>query len=602
MLHTLFASRAPEGWKHASRTLLLRGFYRAAVVIVLSAGSNPALAGDSLMQAMTSAYANHPALDAERARLRATDEGVAQAKSGWRPRIEGRAGYTLERTRTSPDVGADADNRNMGYGLTVSQTLFDGFRTSSAVSEAEARVREGRAVLRAREAEVLLQAVTAYMDVVRDRQLVRLNRNNVAVLARELNAALERRRVKEVTVTDVAQARARHARAMSALDEARGNLKASRAEYERVVGHQPRGVRMPPIKLRLVPRSLEDAIAFALRGSPRIHRALYREAAARHQVARVNGELLPQVRLEARYSQQYDSVGTVSRTEEATVGGRVTIPIYSGGETRARIRSAKHRHVGRIQEIADARRTVRSRVTAAWSRMMARKARIASDRVQVKASETALQGVREEQRVGARTLLDVLNAEQEVLEAKASLVRTERDMVVAQHSLLSEMGRLDADLLSLPTAIYDADVHYREAKGKWLTTAIAQPLPKIGKDAAVSKARQAWKLKPAIEPEPAAPPYRPQSVTTLRGAKQPPARAAGEPLRIRVFPGSRGSNTPVSRDPASGATLRPKLKSSGRTSSASTSGAAATAKSQTDAAPASRSMVFPGDGLRTSTY
>lgn len=475
-----------------------------------------AVAGESLTQALTSAYDQSPRLDAERARLRATDEGVSQARSGWRPNISADAGYGYSQSNTKPASSASGTTKPTSYGVTVQQPLFDGFQTRYRVRGAEARVRAARAQLRALEAEVLLAAVTSYMDVVRDQSLVNLNERNVRVLRGELTAANERRRLREVTLTDVAQARARLARGQSALDEARAALRTSQAEYRRVVGHAPKGVRMPPMRLKLVPRDVEAAVHFALREAPRVHLALYQEQAARHDVDRVSGELLPRVQLEARYEEDLDPTNEFSKRQAASVFGRVTVPLYSGGETRSRVRIAKHQHVGRLQEVEAARREVRSRVTAAWSQLRAGQARIRSDQVQVKASRTALDGVRAEQRVGQRSLLDVLNAEQELLEANAALYRTKRNKVVAQFRLLAEIGRLDAELLRLPTAIYDPKAHYEEAKGKWLTTSITQPDPPSQAEVAEGRARAAWKLRPQVEPtsEPQAPPLR-EGVTLL---------------------------------------------------------------------------------------
>ncbi|MEO1266088.1 MAG: TolC family protein, partial [Pseudomonadota bacterium] len=243
--------------KHRSdRTALTRWALAAAAAVFACAQAGAAQA-ESLHQALTSAYESNPTLDAQRARVRATDETVSRARSGWRPRVTGRASYGYEHLKTRPDQTGTGGSKEYGYGVNLTQPLFDGFRTRNAVGQAEARVREGRARLRGAEAAILLDAATAYMNVVRDQMLVRLNEANVRVLTGELRAARARRAVREVTRTDVAQAEARRARALSALDEARASLKASRADYRRVVGHDAQGLRKPPMKLKRARHELE---------------------------------------------------------------------------------------------------------------------------------------------------------------------------------------------------------------------------------------------------------------------------------------------------------------------------------------------------------
>ena len=537
---------APVGW----------AFLLAAQLGCLGIfGTTQPATAESLTQALTAAYESSPELEGQRARQRATDEQVPRAKSGWRPVIQGEASYGREKLASKPGSLSDGTRNPQNYGVTLTQPVFDGFRTRNGVASAEARVRAGRATLRANEASVLLQAATAYMNVVRDKTLVTINERNVHALSQELRAARERRAVREVTRTDVAQAEARRARALSALDDARADLKSSRADYRRVVGHEPQRLRMPPLRLRLIPRHLEGALQYAQKESPLVLAALYQEQAARHEVDRIWGELLPQVRVEASYLHERDPGAGFDHQNTASVVGRVTIPFYSGGETRSRVREAKHQHVGRLQDIERARREVEARVTAAWSRLMAERSRIKSDKVQVRAQQTALQGVRAEQEAGQRTLLDVLDAEQELLEAEAALVRSKRNAVVAQYTLLAEMGRLEAEILSLPTAIYDAEIHYEEARGKWFTVSIAQPDPEPVHISEKRDRRNAWQLRPAVAPTEGLAPVdlkpglAPQPQATLRtnGLDEP-----GLPRFEPVFPGDSGS--------AKGLETRPRLR------------------------------------------
>jgi outer membrane protein len=437
--------------------------------------SAPAMA-ETLDQALTAAYKTNPRLDAERARLRATDEEVARANSGYRPIIEGTADVGYQRRETKPVSPGDGEAHPKGYALNVIQPIFQGFRTLNAVREAEAVVRAGRESLRITEQEVLLEAVAAYMNVVRDQAIVRLREGNVEVLSRELQATQDRFAVGEVTRTDVAQAQARRALAVSQLDGARADLKTSRADYERVVGHPPSQLTEPGVPERFIPKSLEEALAVSERENPNIAAALYVEQAARHSVDRIRGELLPEITVAANYSKRFDPSTTSDELEATEVTGRLTVPIYQGGEVHARVRQAKHAHIRRLQEIEQVRTqalfgrpvgVADISVVAGWSGLQAARARLQSDLVQVEANRTALAGVREEERVGQRTLLDVLNAQQELLNSEVAIEATRRDLVVNAYGVIAAVGRLNGQELRLGSEIYDPEVHYREVRRAW---------------------------------------------------------------------------------------------------------------------------------------
>jgi outer membrane protein len=440
----------------------------ALLAALLAAGPwAPEAAAETLRQAMAAAYRNNPRLDAERARLRATDEEVPRARSGYRPQVLGSADMGRQHIETAPKTSSNGEANPWGYSLTVTQQVFSGFRTMHAVSEAEAQVRAGREQLRTVEQQILLESVTAYADVVRDQALLRLRENNVNVLTRELVAMEARRAEREVTRTDVAQTKARRARSLSQLDAARANLKASRAAFEKVNGHPPSSLAPPTPPSRFLPRSLDEAAAIGERESPVVVAALYREQAARHNIGRVRGELLPEVRLEARYDQRFDPSRALSEQEVASVTGRVSVPLYEGGETHARVRQSKHTHVSRLQEIEQARSETQAAVTQAWSRYGASRGQLRSDNAQVEAARIALEGVREEEKAGQRTQLDVLNAEQELLDAEVQLIVTRRDLIVAAYTLLAQMGRLGAHDLGLVEEVYDPSAHYEEVRAKW---------------------------------------------------------------------------------------------------------------------------------------
>lgn len=463
------------------KTSLVAAF--AAVALLSVAVLPMAAQATTLTEALAAAYRYNPQLDAERARLRATDEGVSQAHAGYRPNINATGDVSVQQNNTRLDdqnntgfggggIGSINQGGNVttyprGVGVTLQQNLFNGFQTVNGVREAEANVRAGRAILENVERQILLLAATAYMDVLRDQAIVRLRENNVSVLTRTLRATQDRFGVGEVTRTDVAQAQATRAASLSDLDLARANLKTSRATYERVVGSPPSRLTSATLPSRLLPKSLTRAISIGEEENPLVITSLYLEQGARISVDRIRGELLPSFDLEASYQNRFNSSEFVRETDQTTVVGRLTVPIYQGGAVYSRVRQAKHTHVSRIQEIEQTRTEVREAVTAAWSQLVAARARLTSNQVQVDANQTALSGVREEEKVGQRTLLDVLEAEQTFLDAQVSLETTRRDVVVAAYTVLAEIGRLEADRIGAVSTVYIPEEHYFEVRRKW---------------------------------------------------------------------------------------------------------------------------------------
>lgn len=464
-----------QGRVAGSRAVVLAtGLLMAAAVAPIVVAS-PAHA-ESLMQALAAAYKANPRLDADRARQRATDEEIARANAGFRPTVGAAAEIGRQHTDSKPPRLSDGSTSPKAYSVTASQNVFNGFRTTNQVNVAEATIRAGRETLRTTEQSVLLEAATAYMDVVRDQAVVQLRERNVAVLTAEEQATQQRFKVGEVTKTDVAQAQARRAAAISALDLARANLRTSRATYERVVGHPPArlGAQRPPEKL--LPRTLPEATAVALREQPGVIAALYNEQAARHNVDLIRGELLPSVSLDAAYQRRLDTDAITDEIESATATARLNVPLFpSGGEVYARVRQAKHTHVQRLQQIEQARSEAQQAVVAAWSSYQASTAQLGSDRVLVSANRTALAGVRDEQRLGQRTLLDVLDAEQELLNAEVQIATTERTQVVAAYTVLQSIGRLNIETLGAADLAYDAEAHTEEVRRKWWGLSITRP-------------------------------------------------------------------------------------------------------------------------------
>lgn len=450
-------------------TAMHRHFRRAATLAFGAAVSASVLIApvdfaeaETLQEALAAAYLYNPTLKAARAELRATDEGVPLARSNYRPRISGSASHTY--TYREDATGSEDDNVTT-YGVTFSQPIFRGFRTRNAISAAEAQVEAGRERLRDAEQDVLLNAVTAYVNVVRDEAVLSLRRNNRRVLQQQQQATQDRFQVGEVTRTDVAQANARVSGAESEISAAQALLQASRATYAQIIGHMPANLSQPG-PARNLPRTLEEAIAIAEGENPQILEALFLERAQQHTIDETKGELLPSVDLEASYTNT-EGAGGAGRTETTRVSGVVTVPIYQGGAVSSRIRRAIETR-SQLRHLIDvARESVRANVISAWGDYTAAQAQIVSDQAQVEATEIALRGVREEEKVGQRTVLDVLNAEQDLLNAQVTLVTTRRDYIVASYALLDAMGYLAAGSIGLPVIQYDATQNYREVEHKW---------------------------------------------------------------------------------------------------------------------------------------
>ncbi len=441
------------------------------LALSLGVGGLPVLAhSETFENALTKAYLFNPTLKASQAELRAIDETVSQAKSASRPRVNGgyAAGYQNVRTNTK-GVGKEmTDYFPRILTLDLTQPLFRGFRTLNAVKGAKADVEASREDLRATEQSVLLDAATAYADVIRDQAILGLRESNVKVLAEEQRSTDQRAQAGEVTRTDVAQARARASGALTDLASARANLQASRAAYRRLVGEDPRDLQAATPPRLLLPPSMGGAITLAESNHPDVLKTIFNEVAAGHKINEITGELLPEANLSASYEKTFDDSnysGATSEVTTATLG--ITVPIYQGGEVSARIRQAKQTRSQRRHQIDEAREKVRAEVISAWGNLQSSRAQRQSDQAQVDSTEIALAGVREEERVGQRTLLDVLNSEQERLDAKVSLARTQRNLVVATLTLVAALGRLSAADLGLSLDLYDPTHHYDAVKDKW---------------------------------------------------------------------------------------------------------------------------------------
>ena len=477
-------------------------------------GGTVSLSAETLKEALAAAYSSNPQLLAQRAVLRGTDEGVSRAKSGFLPNLQGTG--TFRRGAQDFDILGDSpqnilgvnsqaesdaliqqildngDNVPFGFQVgdpfdqelaptpqdvnsdayvgTVQQNLFRGFQDRNLYKGAQQNVYAGRAQLLSVEQQVLLDAVTAYMDVFRDEAVVRLNENQVSVLERQLQASQDRFRVGEITRTDVAQSEARLEGAKSNLLGARATLGSSRARYRRVIGRAPGTLQAPQERPEL-PSTLDEALVLANEKAPGVQSAKFIERAAKYSVKQAKGALLPTVDLTGQYVRQngisnQQNVSFDSVFNQTSVQVQVTVPLYAGGARHSDIRAAKQTHSQRRVEIIQAERVAQENAFAAWDQYRAAKAQITANEAQVRANEIALEGVEQEAAVGSRTTLDVLDAQQELLNSQVNLTTAKRNEAVAAYTLVSAVGALTARELSLDVELYNPEEHYDDVKHK----------------------------------------------------------------------------------------------------------------------------------------
>jgi outer membrane protein len=457
--------------------------------------SAPGALAETIDSALARAYHNNPNLNAQRANVRATDENVPRAKSGYRPRVG--ASADIQRSFSATDTpfrSSESATTTRGFGVQADQTLFNGFRTDNSVRQAQSSVIAARETLRNTEQNTLFDAALSYMNVLRDTAITNLQRNNVEVIEEQVRQTQNRFNVGEVTRTDVAQSEARLALSRSQASVAEANLRASIARYRQIVGVEPRQLAPGRPLDRLLPPSVDAALQRGLNEHPAIKAALHGVDVAELQIRITEGELFPTLGVSASLSQRYtggqgalpssggaafDSPGPgpgggrdITGQFNASVAARLTIPIYEGGEVQARTRQAKETAGQRRLEADAARDQVRAAVISSWGQYEASRAQISAAQAQVAAAETALAGVQEEARVGQRTTLDVLNAQQELLNARVNLITAQRDRVVASYAVVQATGRLTSRNLALKVQDYSPKVHFDQVKDLWggLTT------------------------------------------------------------------------------------------------------------------------------------
>jgi outer membrane protein len=405
---------------------------------------------DTIEAALVRAYQNNPQLNAQRAQVRITDENVPQALSGYRPKVAVTASAGYQYTDTLSTQGGDANrlvktpihgaNPPRSVGATVTQTLFNGQQTANRTRAAEGQVSGAREALRALEQAVLLSGATIYMDYLRDSAIVEVQKSNVRVLEQTLKQTRDRFNVGEVT---------------------------TRSNFRRIIGNEPEALAPGSPVDRFLPSALPAAVELGLTQNPNVTAAMFGIDVSYLQVKVAEGALLPSVTLQASVQQAYETSIVQYRSFGASAIAQLNVPIYQGGAEYSLIRQSKETAAQQRLVLDQTRDQTRANVVTAWGQLVAGKAQVQSAQSQVTASEIALNGVREEAKAGQRTTLDVLNAQQALVNARVALVTAQHDRVVASYSVLSTIGRLSPQVLNLPTTVYDPSVHYHQVRDSW---------------------------------------------------------------------------------------------------------------------------------------
>src|ERR1700692_2220305 len=448
----------------------------AAVLMMAYAGLTPALA-DTIEAALVRAYQNNPQLNAQRAQVRSTDENVPQALSGYRPKVAltASAGYQYTDTNStqggSPTAiarteihGADSPR---AAGLTVTQTLFNGNQTANRTRAAESQVSGAREALRVLEQTVLLSAATIYMDYLRDAAILEVQKSNTRVLEQTLKQTRDRFNVGEVTRHDVAQAERQLAAGKTQELTAEANLVTTRSNFRRIIGNEPEQLAPRSPVDRFLPGTLPGAVELSLTENPNVTAAMFGIDINYLQVKVNEGALLPTVTLQASVQQSYETTMTIFRSFGASAIAQVSIPVYQGGAEYSLIRQSKETLAQQRLNLETTRDATRANTVTAWGQFVAGRGRGGSAQSQGAGSELGVNGVREEAKAGQRTTLDVLNAQQALVNARVALVTAQHDRVVASYAVLNAVGRLSPIVLNLATTVYDPSVHYHQVRDSW---------------------------------------------------------------------------------------------------------------------------------------
>lgn len=429
----------------------------------------------TLKKALQYTYQNNPEIQAARVQFASVAENISQALAKRRPVLNGSVGVDAERadTQGAAFVTGRTDNVSKDYGVTLEQPLFRGFRNFNEPEAAKLLTQSQKHTLIAIENDVLQRAVQAYMDLNLAQSLVNLNDGNVELLSKQLEAAQARFDVGELSRTDVAQARARYAGAKADLVAAKGRMKTAQSVFQRVIGLPVNNLTVESEIDLPLPADLSDVLSVASRGSPELLAIGYAHRAAVKDIDSVFGELWPTVSIQGQYGKAYDTAsGAIKESEQGVIGLRASIPLYQGGATRSRVRQSKYDAQQLLMQARDVERSVRQAVTEDWESLLSAQAEIESRRLQVEAANIAREGTYEEALLGERTVLDSLDADQDMLSASVDLATARRNEIVAQFSLAAELGLLQPDKVSFLSGGADYDDLMKKAGQKLFSTDI----------------------------------------------------------------------------------------------------------------------------------
>jgi TolC family type I secretion outer membrane protein len=441
----------------------------AVCALAVGLGAAPAARAQSLIEALSTTYNSNPDLLAQRAVLRQTDESLAQAVANWRPKVSVSVEFNKIQADSLPVSRASTYYSLNGRTtiLSITQPVFRGGKTVADTKTAQANIQAQRALLQDTEQSVLLQAANSYSDLLRDVGIVDVRKNNVRVLVQQLDATRERFRVGELTITDVSQAEARLEQAKADLVQAEAVVRIDQAGYQRIVGARPGTLGELPL-IGALPASEEESIALAMDYGPKAVSAQHRITAASYGVNSAISVLLPQVNMVGYIQYQQDLQVPQDQYYQYGVRLQATVPIYQNGSEWSSIRQAKELVGQRRNELDSARRLAAQTVISAWRNLDSARSRVTSFTAQVKANDVALNGVRQEALVGSRTTLDVLNAEQELLNSQVNLIQARHDVQINYYGVLAGIGRLTARTLGLPVEYYDEEKYYNEVGSRWI--------------------------------------------------------------------------------------------------------------------------------------
>ena len=438
---------------------------------------------ETLNEALQRAYNNNPSLNSSRANLRAVDENVPLAKAGMRPRVSINSYLGAQQNRfiqRQDDMSQPNDpnaypiwNRQQGQslarsaGVTIEQPVFDGFKAQNTTNAAETAVFAEQQRLRLLEQKILFDTASSYMNVLRDTAALKLQENNVAVLTEQLRQTKERYLAGQITLTDISQAESRLAAGKAQASNAHALLESSIGAYQQVVGILPKKLAPAPPVDKLLPPNREEAEKIAVSEHPMILAALHDADASDFDIKAIEADFLPKLSVVADVFTQTNMNIIYDRNIAAMIGGRLNVPLYDGGSTSSQLRQAKELAGKKKLDVDVARAEIIALTRTTWANLQSAKTRMVAAQAQIAAAEKALYGVREEAKAGQRTTLDILNAQQELLNARIALIFAQRERVVASYGVLSTIGRLSTDNLGLSPDYYDPALHLDQIKDSW---------------------------------------------------------------------------------------------------------------------------------------